>query len=138
MAAPSDEANRVKAIGSSFRGFYNPDTNFTNAINGNVVRPRDSSNPREPRFNINQSESQRIIGGITQPLANTHAGQASMKIDMKFGWRPEFTDKDRLHRKDAIAIKLSYPSNGGLMRSSVLGSPMFSDMYRSKKSKLFL
>ena len=58
-----------------------------------------------------------------------------MKIDMKFGWRPSYTDKDRLHRKDAIAIKLSYPGSGGLMRSSVLGSPMFSEMYRNKKSK---
>ena len=132
IAAPSDEARRVKGLTGSFRGL-NPNTNDTNANNGNVGRPRDASNPREPRFG--HTESQRIIGGITQPLANTHAGQASMKIDMKFGWRPEFTDKDRLHRKEAIAIKLSYPSPAGLMRSSVLGSPMFADMYRSKKSK---
>ena len=58
-----------------------------------------------------------------------------MKLDMKFGWRPTL-DKDRLHRKEAIAIKLSYPHNPNLMRTSIRGNlNMLSELYRYTKSK---
>lgn len=60
-----------------------------------------------------------------------------MKLDMKFGWRPEFNDRDRLNRKEAIAIKLTYPINIGLLKQSVRGGPLFSEIYRMNKSKKY-
>ena len=62
-------------------------------------------------------------------------GQSSMKLDMKFGWRPEFNDKDRLHRKEAIAIKLTYPNTLGICKTSVRGCQLFTELYRTNKSK---
>ena len=53
-----------------------------------------------------------------------------MKLDMKFGWRPEFNDKDRLHRKEAIAIKLTYPNTIGICKTSVRSCQLFNELFR--------
>jgi hypothetical protein len=57
-----------------------------------------------------------------------------MKLDMKVGWRPGFNDKDKLHSKEAIAIKLNYPSNSVLMRTSIRANGnMLKEMYSKNK-----
>lgn len=61
-----------------------------------------------------------------------------MKIDMKFGWRPNFGDK-LLHQKEAIAIKLSYPSNTGLLMESLRADTgLYSELYKNHKSKYYV
>jgi len=45
-----------------------------------------------------------------------------MKEDMRFGWRPEYNERDKKNRKEAVAIKLTYPNNKGLFRTSIRGS----------------
>ena len=58
-----------------------------------------------------------------------------MKLDMKFGWRPGFNDKDKLHCKEAIAINLNYPNNSNLILTSVRANGnMLTEMYRNNKS----
>ena len=57
-----------------------------------------------------------------------------MRLDMKFGWRPQFNDRD-LHRKEAIAIKLTYPNNQNLIQGSVRCTQLASELYRMNKSK---
>ena len=58
-----------------------------------------------------------------------------MKLDMKFGWRPGFNDKDKMHRKEAIAIKLGYPNNQDIWLQSVRNSALCQELYKFKKSK---
>jgi hypothetical protein len=65
-----------------------------------------------------------------------HPGQGGLKQDMIFGWRPEFNDKERLQRKEAIAIKLNYPNNPNLIKTSIrANNNMLAEMYRDNKGK---
>ena len=58
-----------------------------------------------------------------------------MKLDMKFGWRPNFGDK-LLHQKEAIAIKLSYPNTTGLLMSSMrVDGGLQGEVFKNHKSK---
>ena len=74
--------------------------------------------------------------GIISQSDIVHPGQIGMKEDMIFGWRPDFNDKERLHRKEAIAIKLNYPNNPNLFKTSIRANVnMLAEMYRNNKSK---
>ena len=115
-----------------------------NKPNGNIQASRqqfnsnsskDRSNKQGLGMSAGRSESQRLL--VNAPPIH-HAGQGSMKLDMKFGWRPNFGDK-LLHQKEAIAIKLSYPSNTGLLMQSMRADTgLQSEIYKNHKSKCYV
>ena len=92
-------------------------------------------------MNSNSSNRDRSLkhGGSQRLLtsqAMTHGAQSSMKLDMKFGWRPRYDDRMK-HNKEAIAIKLSYPTthiNSLLLGSMRVDGGLSAEIYRNNKN----
>ena len=53
--------------------------------------------------------------------------QSGMQLDMRFGWRPDFEEKHPTTHKEALEIRLTYPTYKNLLRTSVRGSHLFSE-----------
>ena len=64
-----------------------------------------------------------------------HQGQSSIKLDMRFGWRPDWDQKSEKKGKDAIVIKLTYPDIKNILRTSVRGSQLFAETIGRTRDK---